>query len=73
MTTSRWGLENVFLGALLRFFINSLYEEKQMAGITREQVEQSLKTIIDPNIGKNLVVTKAIKDCLLYTSDAADE
>lgn len=33
-----------------------------MAGITREQVEQSLKAIIDPNIGKNLVVTKAIKD-----------
>jgi ATP-binding protein involved in chromosome partitioning len=55
-------LENVFLGALLRFFINSLYEEKQMAGITREQVEQSLKSIIDPNIGKDLVVTKAIKD-----------
>tara|TARA_B110000879_G_scaffold36757_1_gene51057 strand:- start:57841 stop:58998 length:1158 start_codon:yes stop_codon:yes gene_type:complete len=55
-------LEKVFLGVLLRFFINSLYEEKQMAVITREQVEQSLKTIIDPNIGKNLVVTKAIKD-----------
>ena len=52
----------MFLGVLLRFFINSLYEEKQMAVITREQVEQSLKTIIDPNIGKNLVVTKAIKD-----------
>jgi ATP-binding protein involved in chromosome partitioning len=54
-------LENVFLGALLRFIINSLYEEKQMAGITREQVEQSLKSIIDPNIGKDLVVTKSIK------------
>ena len=32
-----------------------------MAGITREQVEQSLKSIIDPNIGKDLVVTKSIK------------
>lgn len=33
-----------------------------MASVTAEQVEQALKNVDDPNVGKNFVATKAVKD-----------
>ena len=32
-----------------------------------------LSTVFDPELGANIVELGMVKDCLLYTSDAADE
>ena len=44
-----------------------------MASITKEQVEDSLKNVEDPNIGKDLVASKAVKDISISGDKVAVE
>ena len=41
--------------------------------ITKDEVLEALKTVYDPEIPVNVVDLGLVYDCLLYTSDAADE